>query len=114
MRSLVCAFAVSLLLVPSADAQPTGVWKHRFDAHTVYLHVDPPVLEVWRVGDLGKCMMMPSVVQWNEDGVVHSAGTTWETDRRSDTLTVTLPDTTLDYRRVRAVPRDRCGESEKI
>ncbi|PSQ89962.1 MAG: hypothetical protein BRD30_05245 [Bacteroidetes bacterium QH_2_63_10] len=66
------------------------------------------------MGDLGKCMMIPSVVQWNEESIVHSAGTTWQTDRRSDTLTVTLPDTTLDYRRTGAVPRDQCSESEEI
>ena len=114
LKQLVCAFVVLLLLVPPADAQPTGVWEHRFVDHTVYLRIDPPVLEVWRVGDLGECMMMPSVVQWDEESIVHSAGTTWQTDRRSDTLTVALPDTTLDYRRTGAVPRDQCGESEEI
>lgn len=114
MRSLVGTIVLLLFFVLPADAQPVGLWEHRFVEHTVYLRIEPPILEVWRVNDRGGCMMMPSTIRWDEGSVVHGSGTRWGIDQRSDTLTVALPDTTLEYRRTDATPRKRCDEPKKI
>lgn len=114
MRPLAGIFALLLFLAPTADAQPVGVWEHRFVDHTIYLQIQFPLLEVWRVTDRGDCMMMPSVVRWDEGDVVHSAGTRWRVSKESDTLTVALPDTTLQYRRTDRAPRKQCDTPDEI
>lgn len=114
MRKLLGALALSVFLVLPADAQPAGVWKHRFTDHTVYLKFEPPLLEVWRVNDRGTCMMIPSVVDWKEGSIVHSAGTRWSMSEHSDSITVALPDTTLDYQRTITDPSQQCSKPEEI
>lgn len=114
MRKLVGVLALLMIFAVPAEAQPAGVWKHRFTDHTVYLHIDPPLLEVWRISDRGRCMMIPSVVQWEAGAMVHSAGTRWEMSERSDTITVALPDTTLDYQRTGIDPNEQCKTPKEI
>ncbi|GEM_PF-2135595 len=98
-----------------ATAQPDGTWVHRFEDHTVYLQIRLPMLSVWRIDDRGECMMMPSTVRWKDEALLHSAGTRWDLTRNGDTLTVALPDTTLDYTRTPTTPHEQCSsESKKI
>ncbi len=114
MRELLGVLALSMFLVLTADAQPAGVWKHRFTDHTVYLKIEPPLLEVWRVDDRGTCMMLPSVVQWEKGSIIHSAGTRWGVSEHSDSITVALPDTTLGYQRTIINPSKQCSRPEEI
>ncbi len=113
--TLLLALCLSFWLVAPtpAAAQPDGTWVHRFDDHTVYLQLRAPMLSVWRVSDQGACMMMPSTVRWREEALLHSAGTRWGVTRNADTLTVALPDTTLDYTRTPIEPRQECTTESK-
>lgn len=106
----------STLFVPApAAAQPDGTWAHRFEDYTVYLHIQLPMLSVWRVNDRGECLMMPSRVRWQEETLLHSAGTRWTLIRNDDTLSVSLADTTLQYRRTSIKPRQECNsQSQEI
>lgn len=111
---LLCLASTFFLPAPAA-AQPDGTWAHRFEDHTVYLHIQLPMLSVWRVNDRGECLMMPSRVRWQEEALLHSAGTRWTLIRSDDTLSVSLPDTTLQYRRTPIEPRQECNtQSQEI
>jgi hypothetical protein len=111
---LLCLASTFFIAAPAA-AQPDGTWAHRFEDHTVYLDIQLPMLSVWRVSDRGECLMMPSRVRWQEETLLHSAGTRWTLTRSDDTLTVSLADTTLQYRRTSITPRQECNtQSQEI
>ncbi len=111
-----------LLLIPlvSASAQSArdaaqGIWEHTFDnenrSHTVYLHFDGDILEVWRISEKEECEMYPSIIEWNDRELSVGATVTWSIASVSDNnLHIDFPDgRSVHYKRARLEPRSLCG-----